>query len=293
MWKLYLREARRGFGGFRPKDRKVLVVGIPMDYTSSYRSGARFAPEAIRRVSESIELCSVLGDCIVEELGIDDIGDLQPIAGDVISTLRMIEELARDLVGAGKRVIAIGGDHTISIGLVKGLSSVVKGACLCVVDAHLDLRDELFGRYSHATTMRRILEECRIDRIVWVGVRAFSSEELEYLKELEIPWRIVKSFDVLSDPQSISSVVKFLNDCEALYLSIDVDGFDPSYAPGVQTPEPMGIPPYALIKMLEEIEVPILAADIVEISPPYDVSESTVALGARLIVELARHMYRR
>jgi len=295
MWRAYLRPATESFGGFRARGRRVAVVGVPMDFTSSYRSGSRFAPSRVREISQSIELCSIDGDCVVEDEGVDDLGDLLPIPGEVVKSLELMELMAEDLAKSGKRLIAIGGDHTVTqalfSGVKRGLGS--ESLCLLVIDAHLDLRDELGGRYSHATCIRRLIERASPAKIAWFGTRAFSREELEYLRELKIPYTLIKSLDVLSAPKvAIERVCDFLSECQHLYISIDVDGFDPAFAPGVQTPEPVGIHPVHFIELLKNVGSEIVAVDIVEIAPPFDAGSSTVALGARLVVEVATRMYR-
>jgi len=293
LWRAYLRAPSEGFGGFDYRDRSVVVVGIPIDFTSSYRSGSRFAPSAIREVSQSIELCSVCGNCVVEEAGIDDLGDLVPVPGDVERSLEIVEEMAMEIAREGKRIIAIGGDHTVTQALYSGVSKGVgEEPCILVIDAHLDLRNELVGRYSHATCMRRLLERAQPPAIVWFGVRAFSSEELKEARRIDVPHVVVKSIDVLRDPSdAIARASRGLECCRKLYLSIDVDGFDPAFAPGVQTPEPVGIHPIHFVELLQSINVEVVAADIVEVSPPYDRGGSTAALGARLVVEIAAKIY--
>lgn len=294
MWRAHIFNAVKPFGGFEPRNRKVAIVGIPMDFTSSYRAGSRFAPDAIREISYSLELCSVYGECVVEEQGVDDLGNLIPIAGSAEATLKLVEDMARDVLSEGRKLIAIGGDHTVTVGLFAGVTkNCGSEPCLLVVDAHLDLREELAGRYSHASAIRRILEVYAPPRVVWFGARAFSKEELEYLERLGVEYLVVKSVDILKQPSHwIEKTAQYLAPCGFVYLSVDFDGFDPAYAPGVQTPEPIGIAPIHLLELLRSLQAPIVSSDIVEISPPYDASGVTAALGARMVVEIAMIMYK-
>jgi len=290
----YLNPPVKPFGGFSARNRKVKLLGVPLDTTTSYRPGSRFAPQAIRLASDYMELCTVFGDCLFEREGIDDLGDVVPVVDSVDRTLMVVREVVGKAVSSGARVIALGGDHTVTIGVVEGIyEAVKKPMCMCVVDAHLDLRDELCGKYSHATTMRRVLERVEIDRIVWFGVRAFSSEELDYLRNLGSKAMVLRSIEILENPKkSLESVVSFVKECKALYLSIDLDGVDPAYAPGVQTPEPLGIEPRHLFQLVKLLSTRAVGADIVEVSPPNDPSGATVALAVKLIVEIATGMIR-
>ncbi len=294
MYVSWLSPPTKPFAGFEPRGRKIKLIGVPMDTTTSYKPGSRFAPQAVRMASDYMELCSVFGDCIFEREGLDDLGNVVPIVDSVETTLRAVEEVVKGIASEGSKIITLGGDHTVSVGAVRGVYAALREPlCLCVVDAHLDLRNELCGRYSHATTVRRILESVDVSRVVWFGARAFSEEELDYLSSLGARALLVKSVEILEDPQgSLERVENFLSGCQALYLSIDIDGLDPAYAPGVQTPEPLGIAPLHLFTLVRNLSPRVVAADVVELAPTQDPSGITVALAVKLVVEIATGMLR-
>ena len=162
---------------------RYVVLGFPYDRTSTYRSGSALAPAAIREASANIETYSLRSNIDVEDLGICDVGDLD-VVDDVSETLRRLELSVRDVHNAGKIPLLIGGEHTLTYGSVRGL-----GGDVAVVDfdAHLDLRDEYMGaRLSHTTYMRRLAEEIGAERIVEVGTRAVSKDELRYAKDARV-----------------------------------------------------------------------------------------------------------
>jgi agmatinase len=162
---------------------KYVILGVPFDVTSTYRSGAKFAPLAIREASQNVECYSFRTGLDVEDLKTHDLGDLH-VAGDVELTLGRLALVAQDLFDPGKIPVFIGGEHTITLGVARSLD---KNVAVVSFDAHLDLRDDYLGlTVSHTTFMRRINEDVKPAKILEVGTRAVCKEELDYAKEAGI-----------------------------------------------------------------------------------------------------------
>jgi len=268
----------------RFEDPDYIIVGVPFDNTSSYRSGSRFAPHAIREASLNIEGFSFRSNRSIDDLRIHDAGDLD-ISLRVEETLRRLELVTREIIEAGKTPVLIGGEHTLTIGSVEGIDKPFKLLCF---DAHLDLRDEYLDmKFSHATVIRRICETNKnLEGIIIVGARAACKEEVEYAKKKGV--HIISSREILDGNirDSSSRVNRLIEDAKALYLSLDMDVLDPAYAPAVQTPEPEGISTHQLLDMISEINLDRLVAfDITEMTPPYDFGV-TSAVAAKIIFEV-------
>ena len=274
------------------------IIGVPYDETTSYRAGARWGPLAIRKISRSLEACSLLTGIDMESIGFYDVGNVIPEPGNVKSTLNRLKDVARMLLKQGKRLFVFGGDHTITYGTYAALSSVYNPKpCLIVFDAHLDLRDSLFGsKLNHATVIRRIIEDFNPSKLLYIGIRAFSSEEAKYVSNL-VRQGLVETIYAVDLHKSLSQYTKrfkaVLDECEELYISIDMDVFDPAYAPAVQTPEPLGLSPWQFFDIVKTlVNGKVYIVDIVELAPVYDIGEISSALAARIVIEIAALMAR-
>lgn len=276
------------FSGIQTSFEKAdyVVFGVPFDVTSTYRTGARFGPNAIRQASLNIETCSFRTGLDVEDLKIHDLGDLH-VSADTVQTLHRVEGVTRSILDAGKVPIMIGGEHTITLGSTKGLGSRSKHLAVVSFDAHLDLRDEFMGlKLSHTTFMRRISEEVRPAKVIEIGTRAVCKEELEYAKEAKIAF--FTAYEMRKQgSRKISRLLKaMLSNFEYLYVSVDMDVVDPAYAPAVQNPEPEGIEPYTLLDLLASLcDKRIVGFDALEIAPDFDKGISAIQT-ARVIFEI-------
>jgi len=274
------------FSGFQKEfeEADYVVFGVPFDATSTFRSGARFAPTAIREASLNIETYSFRSEMDVEDLKIHDAGDLH-ISGKVDETLRRIELVCRDILESGKTPILIGGEHTITFGATK---SIEDEFALVSFDAHLDLRDEYMDeKLCHATFMRRINEEIKPEKIIEVGTRAVCREELNYASKTNNIKYITSRRIMRSYPKEISEEIKkFLVGCNKIYITVDMDVLDPAFAPAVQNPEPEGISMSLLLDILLEIcDQRLVSFDIVEVTPQYD-NGVTAINAAKIIFEV-------
>jgi len=265
------------------KDADYVVVGVPLDYTSSYRPGSRFAPLAIREASLSIEGFSFRTGKSISDLKIYDAGDLH-VDADIEETLRRLELVTEEILKEGKMPVLIGGEHTLTLGSARSIRGDF--AVLCF-DAHLDLRDEYLGRkICHATVMRRMHEIKNLRRIVMVGTRAACRDEVAYAKERGVSFITSREIHHGSIEEISLRINNLLEDQNAVYLSLDLDVLDPAFAPAVQTPEPEGISTHQLLEVISKIDLENLVAfDIVEVAPQYD-SGVTATVAAKIIFEV-------
>ena len=256
---------------------KFVVIGAPLDVTGTFRSGYRDGPTAIRVVSSQLETYSFRYSLDADEVPIHDIGDLN-VGFDVNQGVKIVEDTVAQVRSSAKIPLVLGGEHTITFGSFTG-----SGADKIVVfDAHLDLRDEYQGMaLSHATWLRRLSEKVDPNRILIIGGRATSSEEMASKPD---DVRILRS----ADPRPLGDeLVKWVSDAKSCYLSVDMDFFDPAYAPGVGNPEPEGFSPSDFFDLLSLIKKPtVLGADVCEVIPTLDPSGITSILASKVLLEL-------
>jgi agmatinase len=280
------------FSGFQKPFEKAdyIILGVPFDVTSTYRTGARFGPNAIRQASLNIETYSFRTDIDVEDLKLHDLGDLH-ISTDTEKTLERIEMVINDLLEAGKIPAIIGGEHTITLGVVKGLGDKASKTAIVSFDAHLDLRNEYMGlKLSHTTFMRRINEEVKPSKIIEVGTRAVCKEELNYAKKTGIEFFTAQQIRKEGSKRIAEQLREKLSRYRNVYLSIDMDVLDPAYVPAVQNPEPEGIETHTLFDILCGIcDKRVMGFDVVEIAPNYDHGTSAIQ-GAKTIFEILCYM---
>ena len=256
-----------------PEEAKIWIIGVPFDSTVSFRPGTRFAPAKIREVGWELESYNPLRGIDVEDLQVSDVGDI-PLTVEYSVLERHLKKVIELAMSHSKKTAVIGGEHLITLPIVKTLKKRYGSLRLVVFDAHLDLRDEYpqGSSYSHATVMRRISEMGV--QILYYKPRAFSREEYEYLSKTPIV--------------SIAEENDFRQLSGHIYISIDVDAIDPSYAPGVGNPEPLGITPHEILDALSIIassNADVVGFDIVETNPLVDVNDVTSLTAAKILME--------
>ncbi|HVP93025.1 MAG TPA: agmatinase [Acidobacteriota bacterium] len=276
------------FSGFQKSfdEADYVILGVPFDVTSTFRTGARFGPNAVREASLNIETYSFRTGIDVEELRLHDLGDLH-VTTDTGMTLERTRLVVADLLKAGKIPVTIGGEHTITLGVAKGLGNEAKKTGIVSFDAHFDLRNEFMGlRLSHTTFMRRINEEVKPAGIVEVGTRAVCREELDYAKKARVEFFSARQIREEGIKKITEKLKAKLAGYKSLYLSIDMDVLDPSCVPAVQNPEPEGLETHALLDILFGIcDKRVLGFDVIEVAPIYD-SGTTAIQAARVIFEV-------
>jgi agmatinase len=275
----------------KPFDKaKYVIFGVPFDVTSTYRTGARFMPTAVRQASLNIETYSFRTGIDVEDLYLHDAGDLS-ISTDTKKTVETLALVVQDIVTTGKKTAAIGGEHTITLGIMKGLGDKAKKTVLVSFDAHLDVRKEFMGfRVSHTTFNRVINEEVKPAGIIEVGTRAVCKEELAYADKAGIDFITSQQIRKEGTGKVIDTLKEKLAPYENVYFSVDMDILDPAYAPAVQNPEPEGIETSTLLDIVCALcDNRVTGFDVVEIAPNYDQGVSAIT-AAKVMFEILCHL---
>lgn len=276
------------FSGIQKPFEKAdyVIFGVPFDATSTYRTGARFGPNAIRQASLNIETYSFRSGIDLEDLALYDAGDLN-VSMDVKQTVDMTRLVVEDILAAGKMPVALGGEHTVTLGIAKGLGDRVAKTAIVSFDAHLDLRTEFLGlTLSHTTFMQLISKQVKPAKIIEVGTRSVSKEELSYAKKAKVDFFTSQQIIKQGSEQVIAELKKKLEPYENVYLTVDMDVLDPAYVPAVQNPEPEGINPTALLDIACTLcDKRVVGFDVLEVAPIYDQGVSAV-VAAKVMFEM-------
>ena len=249
------------------EEARYVLIGAPFDGTSSYRSGSRFAPAAIRQASRYMETYSLRTGLDWRDVSVADAGDAKT-SDRVEEALRGVEAALRRVQGAGKVPVLLGGEHTVTLGAVRTL----KPDLVVSLDAHLDLRDRLLGlELSHATFMRRALEELD-HRLIVLGCRALSREEIKFAEENADRVVVVTAADLKGGAgPGVDAVRRELDAASSAYLTIDLDVLDPASAPAVGNPSPEGLSVAVLLDLIAgATDARFLGFDLTEVTPHYD-----------------------
>lgn len=254
----------------------IVLRGYPYDGTVSYKPGSRFGPSELRAHSEGIETYSPRFNVDIEDVPFFDAGDLELPFGSPDRVLKEIEADAVSILKQGKVLLGIGGEHLISLSLVKAAYNRYPNLHLFHFDAHMDLRDDYLGeRLSHATVMKRILDFLPAEHFHQFDIRSGTKEE----------WQLSRERGFLkSRPED---VLNTLPEDTPIYISVDLDVLDPSIFPGTGTPEPGGLSFTDLVDRLVPFQNRrIAAADLVELAPRIDSSSVSTIVAAKLVREL-------
>ena len=257
---------------------RVTILGAPLDLTESFRIGTATAPAAIRQISQSLESYSPATGRDLAEIGLVDRGNLALAGLGMDEALRLIADGVQQAAADGL-VITLGGEHTVTLGAVRGLRHLLPDLAVLMVDAHLDLLDEYLGvRVGHATVARRLLDEVGHSALLQVGIRSGTREEFLLARH-----NLLTRPGLDLTPRARSALLD-----RPVYLSIDIDVLDPAFAPGTGYPEPGGPTFVELADLLYSLSgLHVIAADVCEVLPACDPSGITAAAGAKLVRELA------
>jgi agmatinase len=278
----------------------AVILGAPFDGGTSHRPGCRFGPLAIRTTDylphDGRRPHLALGVDPLDALGVVDLGDVAMPSGDTELSIRRLEEAVAQIAAADVIPIILGGDHTIALPDATGIARHRGWGRVSVIhfDAHADTGDTQFGLLvGHGTPMRRLIESgaVRGDRFLQIGLRGYwpEPETLEWMasqgmRSYEMTEVVARGLDACLDEAFAIAT----DQCDAVFLSVDVDVVDPGSAPGTGTPEPGGLTPRQLLDAVRRVgmELPVAGVDIVELSPPYDSAEVTAYLGNRIALEV-------
>ena len=268
-----------------------VVVGIPFDTASSFRSGSRFGPNGIRNISVMMKPNNAILEVnILEELRGGDYGDVGIIPGYILPTYENIEKELTPVIQAGVVPISLGGDHSITLAELRAVAKEHGKVSLVHFDSHADINEEVFGeKYNHGTPFRRAIEEGLIDphTSIQVGMRGSLYDPDEFKKAAELGLKVIPAHKVreLGFKETINQIKDRVGD-NKVFLTFDIDFVDPAYAPGTGTPEVGGFTSFETLSMIRDLkELNFVAFDIVEVSPSYDSNEITSLLAANIAFE--------
>jgi agmatinase len=275
-----------------PRGLDVAIVGVPYDGGTSYRPGARLGPREVRAQSSLIRTYSYFQkiapfDC----LNVADVGDVDAPPVSIESCYAAVEARIGEIADAGARPLIVGGDHSISLPILRALARRHGALALVQFDAHIDTWDEYFGgKYFHGTPFRRAIEEGLVDghRFVQVGIRGpmygeddfdfhrthgITVLDIEQVKARGVDWTIARVQEIARGP---------------VYVTFDIDAVDPAFAPGTGTPEVGGLTSHEAQRLVRGLAaLPLVGADIVEVAPPFDgPGQITALLAANLLFEI-------
>src|ERR1700744_19500 len=277
----------------------VVIIGAPFDGGTSYRSGARFGPQYIRQTDylphDGSRPSLALRTDGLQDLRVYDAGDVEMYSGDAERSLRDLPAAVYEVTRNGALPLILGGDHTITWPDAAGVAQHLGQGRVSLIhfDAHADTGDSAFGSLiGHGQPMRRLIESgaVRGDRFLQIGLRGYwpepetlgwmATQRMRSYEMTEIGARGLQT--VLDEAFEIA-----MDECDAVFLSVDIDVCDPGHAPGTGTPEPGGLSSRELLEPVRRIcrELPVAGIDVVEVSPPYDHAEITAFLANRVCLE--------
>lgn len=261
----------------------VILYGMPMDWTASFRPGSRFGPNRIREVSIGLEEYSPYMDKHLEEVNYFDAGDIPLPFGNPARSLDRIEAYVERVLENGKFPLGLGGEHLVSWPVIKAVYHKYPDVAVIHIDAHTDLREEYEGEaLSHSTPIRKVCELIGPANVYSFGIRSGMREEFAYAKENGM---YLAKFDVAEPLRQVLPRLKG----RKVYVTIDIDVLDPAFAPGTGTPEAGGITSkelLAAIQLIAEADVRVVGADVVEISPSYDPTDQTAVAASKFVREI-------
>ncbi|MGH3314865.1 MAG: agmatinase [Nocardioidaceae bacterium] len=277
----------------------VVIVGAPFDGGTSHRPGTRFGPTAIRQTDYLPQDGSrphlALRVDALKDLVVRDAGDVEMYSGEIERAIADLEDAVAAVAVAGAVPVVLGGDHTIALPDAKGVARVHGQGRVSMVhfDAHADTGDIAFGSlWGHGQPMRRLIESgaLRGDRFLQIGLRGYWPEPPTLSWMAEQRMRSYEMTEIVArglDPCLTEAFAIATDDCDGVFLSVDVDVCDPGHAPGTGTPEPGGLSARQLLDAVRRVclELPVVGVDVVEVSPPYDHADITAALGNRVVLE--------
>ena len=288
-------------------DADVVILGAPFDGGTSFRSGTRFGPQHIRQTCylehDGSRPSLAMGVDALRDLRVYDAGDVEMFSGDAARSVADLQHAVHTVAASGAIPLVLGGDHTIAWPDAAGVAQHVGHGRVSMIhfDAHADTGDINFGSLiAHGTPMRRLIESgaVRGDRFLQLGLRGYwpGPETLDWMadqrmRSYEMTEIVTRGLDAcLTEAFGIAT-----DECDGVFLSVDVDVCDPGHAPGTGTPEPGGLTSRQLLDAVRRIayELPVVGVDIVEVSPPYDHADLTSLLANRVVLEALSGIARR
>ncbi len=274
--------------GMTIEEADIVVFSIPYDGGVSFRAGAKDGPEALREITYTIAPTTEAFESF-EGINVVDLGDVPGKSRDEL--FASAEKITHDTVKAGKFFVMIGGDHSVTIPVHRGIDNALDEPFGIIhIDAHFDLCSEMNGDVlSHGSTERRALELKNIsgaESLFFLGIRSVETQELEFIRENNINCLSAKDMSEIGIEAVISKVKDHFEGYKNIYITLDIDCLDPAYAPGTGTPQFGGLTPRELLTLLRGLfDLPIIGMDIVEIAPKLDNSLVAVFAARKIVTE--------
>lgn len=271
----------------------IAIVGVPLDCGTSNRAGSRYGPRQIRAESVLVRpYAMATGAAPFDSFQIADTGDVALNTYSLEKSVDIIEAHFDTLLQSGAKTLSMGGDHTITLPILRAQAKRHGPLAVVHVDAHADMNDHMFGEpVTHGTIFRRAIEEGLVDpaRMVQIGLRAtgYVADDFDWARGHGV--RVVPAEECWYQSLAplMAEVREQVGTDHPVYLSFDIDGLDPSVAPGTGTPEPGGLSGSQGIEIIRGVSgLNVIGADLVEVSPPYDTTGNTALLGANLMFEM-------
>jgi guanidinobutyrase len=271
----------------------VAIVGVPLDIGTSNRTGSRYGPRQIRAESVLVRPYGMATRAApFDSFQVADVGDVALNTFSLEKSIGIIEQHFDTVLATGARTVSLGGDHTVTLPILRAQHKVHGAVALVHVDAHADVNDEMFGeKVTHGTIFRRAIEEGLVnpDKMVQIGLRAtgYAADDFDWAKRQGVQVVTAEECWYQSLQPLMQQVRERIGPETPVYLSFDIDGLDPSVAPGTGTPEPAGLSTSQALEIIRGIwGLNMIGCDLVEVSPPYDTTGNTALLAANLVFEM-------
>jgi agmatinase len=279
---------------YQVADYDIAILGVPFDGGTSYRPGARFGPMGVRQSSRHLRpgFHVELDTAPLARLQVVDAGDVPVTPYDIADAMSQIESHVRDIRGGSeRRIVAIGGDHTIALPMLRATAAEHGPLALVHFDAHLDTWNTYFNEpITHGTVFRRAFEEGLLieEKSIHVGIRGPIYDKLDLRDDASFGFKVIRAgdVDVLGIDAAAELVRRRVGDAP-VYLSVDIDVLDPAFAPGTGTPEMGGLSSRELLHLLRKLDgLNLIGADVVEVAPAYDSAEITTLAAATVVFDI-------
>jgi len=271
----------------------VALIGMPVDIGTSNRSGARFGPREIRAESVLIRPYGMATRAApFDSFQIADIGDVAVNPYNLLKTVAAIEAAIDEVMAAGAIPVSVGGDHTCTLPVLRAIAKTKGPVALVHIDAHADINDEMFGeKIAHGTVFRRAIEEGLIDtsKMFQIGLRAtgYAADDFDWSRDQGATVITAEECWYKSLAPMMDQIRETIGPDTPAYLTFDIDGLDPSVAPGTGTPEPGGLTASQGLEIIRGCYgLNLVGCDLMEVSPPYDTTGNTSLLAANLLFEM-------
>ena len=268
-------------------DANFVMFGVPYDKTSSFRKGASKAPKEIRQASWNFETYNLKTGKDLRDIKFHDYGDLDVKNDSPQDMVKKVRDFTSKILAKNKFPIALGGEHSITPGIIQAFP---RDIAVLSLDAHLDFRQQYENEpYNHACVIRRIADHIDIKNIAVLGVRSAEKEEFEDAKKQGL--FSIDSFEIKKSgiTKALDKTKDFLKNKD-LYLTLDIDVIDLTYAPGTSTPEPFGLTTFDVLECIEGFSPQLIGFDVVEVCPPYDKGQ-TALIAAKLVRNIIENVY--